>query len=384
VRVVLGQAVQAGEVLATLVTDELELAVTQAEQNLQAAQLNLETLTAPASPEAIAVAEANLRVAKARVYAASQGASATDIEIARLNLVLAQNALNQTNATLERLAEQNRWAEKNALQSQADQQTQAAQIADLRYQAAQEAPNYGPAVSALASVEQAQAALDRLLAGPDPEDIQIAELQVSQAEAALELAQHNLADATLAAPFAGVVTAVNVRVGEPASAALPAIVLVDVSQFYLDVAVDEVDVAQVAVGQLVTITLDALPQVLLSATVQKIAPTATTNQGVVSYQVRLVLGATTEALRGGMTATAEIIVAEAQEVVLAPNWAIRRDRQTGEAFIGLLQNGVITEVPVTLGLRDEQYSEVLTGLQAGEVIAVDTTREQFRLIGGGE
>jgi hypothetical protein len=64
-----------------------------------------------------------------------------------------------------------------------------------------------------------------------------------------------------------------------------------------------------------------------------------------------------------------------------PNWAIRRDRETGQAYVGLLRDGVITDVPVTLGLRDEEYSEVREGVQAGDVVAVSSARGQFSLFG---
>lgn len=385
VNVVLGQVVKQGDVLAALDTRELELTVTQAEQALRAARLNLELLQAPPRSEDLAVAEANLRVANAQVYAASQGNPTETVEIARLNLVLAQNALNETNRQMDVLVQHDRWAEKNALQAQADQQVEEAKIADLRYHQAQQPPNFGPAASALAAVEQAQAALDKLIAGPGVEDLQIAELQVSQARAALDSVQNALQDAQIIAPFDGVVAAVNVRLGEPASGALPAITLADVSRFYLDVSVDEVDVARVAVGQPVTITLDALPKALLQGMVEKIAPAATNNQGVVSYIVRLALDSSVDApVRGGMTATAEIVVAEARDVVLVPNWAIRRDRDTGQTFVGLLRDGRVEDVPVKLGLRTELSSEVLEGVNEGEVVAVDTRREEFRLLGGGE
>jgi HlyD family secretion protein len=293
--------------------------------------------------------------------------------------VLAQYALNQTYAAMDRLVEQGKFAEKNALQAQADQQVEAAQIANLRYQEAQQAPGYAQTASAQASVEQAQAALDRLRQGPDQADLDIATLQISQAEAALEIAQHNLANAVLTAPFAGVVAGVNLHLGEPAGP-LPAVVLADVSSFYLDVLVDEVDVASVRAGQSVTVTLDALPNLILSATVEKVAPVAQVNAGVVSYPVRLALAPVADQLRGGLTATAAIVVAEVRDVVLVPNWAIRRDRDTGAAFVSVLRNGALVEVPVTLGARDENYSEVVSGLEAGEIAAVSDQRDTFSII----
>jgi HlyD family secretion protein len=377
----LGDQVREGDVLARLDDIELRLAVTQAEQALAAARLRLALLRAPPRPEDLAVAEANLRVARNQVYSASLGQPPEAVEIARLNLVLAQNALNQTYATMDRLVEQGRWADKNALQAQADQQVEAAQIADLRYHAAQERPGYGQTASALASVEQAEVALQRLQEGPSQEDIDIAELQISQAEAGLEIARHNLEAAVLAAPFDGVVAAVNLRLGEPAGGALPAVVLADISRYYLDVLVDEVDVATVQPGQVVTVTLDALPTLVVAATVEKIAPAAQSNAGVVSYPVRLALATGEAALRGGMTATAAIVVSEVRDVVLVPNWAIRRDRDTGQAYVGLLRDGVIEEVAVELGARDEEYSEVRQGVQAGETVAVSDQREQFSIFG---
>ncbi len=383
INIALGDEVPPGAILARQDARDLALAVAQAEQALTAATLTLNGLTAPARPADLALAEANLALANAQVFAASRGQPASAVQIAYYNLVLARNALSQTYATMDKLVEQGKFAQKNALQAQADQQVQAAQIADLQYQQAKAAPKSGAAVSALASVEQAQVALDKLKNGPTAEDLQIAQLRVSQAQAALDLARNNLADADLVAPFAGLVAAVNLHVGEPASSALPAVVLVDASRFHIDVSVDEVDVARVAAGQPVTLTLDAFPNDIFSGVVEKIAPTASVNQGVVSYLVTITLDLTAVPLRGGMTATAEIIVAQTQQAVLVPNWAIRRDRATGQTYVGLLRAGQITEVEITLGLHNELFSEALTGVSVGDVVAVDTSREQISFFGGG-
>jgi HlyD family secretion protein len=335
----------------------------------------------------VAVAEANLRVARNQLYAASLGTTAEAVEIARLNLVLSQNLLDQTHARMDHLEAQGRWAEKNALTGQEKRQVEEARIADLRYHAAQEPPPNGPIAAAQTAVKQAEAALDRLIRGPIAEDVQIAELRVRQAEAALEIAQLNLDDARIIAPFDGAVAAVNVRAGEPAPAVLPAIVLVDSGQHMLDVSVDEVDVARVAAGQAVSVTLDALPDQVFGGIVEKIAPAATVNAGVVTYDVRVLLAPEGVAggqsrLRSGMTATAAIVVDEVHDVVLVPNWAIRRDRETGQAFVGLLRASDIQDVPVELGLRDEEFSEIRHGVEVGEVVAVSTARTDFSLFGG--
>src|SRR5688572_341700 len=241
--VALGERVRAGDVLARLDASELALTELEAEQTLRAAELRLALLTAPARPEDIAVAEANVAVARNQVFAASQGQPAEAVEIARLNLVMAQNALAQTHAEMDRLLEQGRYAEKAALEAQEGRQIEEARIADLRYQQAQGGPAFGPIASAQAGVEQAEAALERLLRGPTDEDIRIAELEINQARAALESTRYDRLGTTLVAPYDGVVAGVNLQLGEAASSALPAVVLADVSRFYLDVSVDEVDVA---------------------------------------------------------------------------------------------------------------------------------------------
>ncbi len=384
VNVVLGQAVKKGDVLARLDASDLELAVTQAEQSLESAQIALAQLQAPPRPEDVAVAEANLRVAKAQVYAASIGSSAESIQVAYLNLRVAQNTLDQTHRTMDDLVKHDRYAEKKALEAQEAQQVEAARTADLQYHEAQQPPNPNKAGAQTAAVAQAQAALDKLQNGPSADDVQIAGLQVSQAQAALALAQNNLQDAQIVAPFDGLVAALNLRVGEPAASAAPALTLADVSHFHLDVAVDEVDVAQVVSGQPVTVTLDALPDLLFSGQVDRIAPTASVNAGVVSYAVRITLAPTDAPVRAGMTATAEVVVDEARDVVLVPNWAIRRDRDTGQAYAGILRDGQIADVPVALGLRNDAVSEVKSGVNEGDVVAVNTAREQLQLFGGGQ
>jgi HlyD family secretion protein len=146
--------------------------------------------------------------------------------------------------------------------------------------------------------------------------------------------------------------------------------------------VDEVDVAQLAVGQPVTVTLDALPGRLFSGQVARLAPSASPAGGLVNYTVRLSLDETDEALRVGMSATAQIVVAEARGVVLVPNWAIRRDRRTGQAYASLRSGDGLVEVPITTGLRGEQYTEVIEGVRPGDVAAVSTEREILDLFGG--
>lgn len=319
VKVDFGQAVKKGDVLARVDTADLELAVEQAEESLTLAQAGLMQLTAPPRSEDLAAAQSAVKLAQSRVYLAAEGTPTTTVQLAYLNLLMARNTMDATHQKMDQLVAQKKYGDKNAMQAQADQQVEDAKVADQRYQEAQKAPPSGRIVSAQAGVDQAKAALDKLQNGARAEDIKVAQLQIDQAQTALDLAKNNLADAELVAPFDGVVGAVNVKVGEPAPANLPAVVLVDDSRYHLDIAVDEVDVARIKPGQVVSVTLDALPDLQLSSTVDNIAPTSTVNQGVVSYLVRLLLAPTTAPVRAGMTATGEIVVDQVKGSVLAPN-----------------------------------------------------------------
>jgi HlyD family secretion protein len=235
---------------------------------------------------------------------------------------------------------------------------------------------------AYAQVAQARAVLSQTMAGPTTLQLLQADLDVAQAQTAVERARLRLGQAELVAPFSGVVGSVGAKAGEPAGAGAAAIVLLDISRFHLDVSVDEVDVAQLAVGQPVSVTVDALPGVVLGGRIERLAPSATAAGGLVNYTVRLGLDDTASALRAGMSATAQIVVAEAYDVVLVPNWAIRRDRRTGQAYASLKTGETLSEVPITTGLRGEQYTEVLAGVAPGDVAAVSTARETLDLLGG--
>jgi HlyD family secretion protein len=78
-------------------------------------------------------------------------------------------------------------------------------------------------------------------------------------------------------------------------------------------------------------------------------------------------------------------VDEVADVLVVPNWAIRLNRETGEAFVNLQRaDGRIEEVVVETGLRNEQFSEVLSGLSAGDTVVLTNDREGFNLFGSEE
>jgi HlyD family secretion protein len=387
-----GQAVRAGDLLARLDDTTLRLAVLQAEDALAVAGLNRDKLLAGPDSTDIAVAEANLRAANARLAEAAAGAGDQEVAIARLrydNLLADYQALSNQYNSLVLFAEENPLFAPpqdtlDSLRGNVENAFFTSEVARLQLEQLQRGGGPGPVSVAYAQVAQARAVLTQTLTAATPLQIEQADLAVEQAAAALERAEWRLGLVELRAPFAGVVGVVNVKRGEPAGPGVPAIVLLNVASFHLDVNVDEVDVGRLAPGQPVSVTVEALPGVSLNGRVDRIAPTAVVVGGLVNYLVRLDLDPAEAPVRAGMSATASILVAEVRDVVLAPNWAIRRDRRTGQAYASLQRGEALVEVPITAGLRGDAYTEVLAGVQPGDVAAVSTARDGISLFGGGQ
>ena len=185
--------------------------------------------------------------------------------------------------------------------------------------------------SARAQLGQAEANLVKLRDGPSDEQVAIAEAQVQQARIALQNAQARLEDATLVAPFAGVVTAVNFGVGEQAAGR--AVELIDPSSLEVVLDVDEVDIGQISVGQPTNVTLETWPDQQLTGKVTAIAPKARAQSEIVTYEVYITIDAGDLPVLTGMTANARLITAQRENVLLVPNRAITADRQQAIGFI---------------------------------------------------
>ena len=186
------------------------------------------------------------------------------------------------------------------------------------------------------------------------------------------------------APIDGTVANILIEAGEQATPGAPAIVLVNEDAYHIEVSVDEIDIDEIAVGQEVEVTLDALDDTVVLGQVADIAPIAAEGGlGVVTYQVTINIDPGDVDLRPGMTANASIVVREVEEVLIVPNWAIRLDRDSGNAFVKRLRgDGSVEEVVVETGLRNEQVSEVVGGLNEGDVVVVTDEREGFNFFGG--
>ena len=380
VYVSVNQRVRAGEELARLSTADLERAVQQAEISLEQATLNRSILVKPATGEDVELAQLSVQSAAQALEAARLGKQTAQID-ADAMVVQAQRA--RENAFKDYQSREGTNAEESARTKyeNTEEQERIAKInAEVTVEQAQ-----AQWLAAYNRYQQAVESLRKLEQGPDEQQIRQAELQIEQAQLNLEQAQARLADARLTAPFAGLIAAVNVQEDLQALPGATAFTLVDDSQFYVDVTVDEIDIGKVRVGQAADVTLDAYPQDVLAGEVESIAPAAVNVGGIISYRLRVRLappssppnggdeGGDKVVIRDGMTTSIVIHTDRIEDILLAPNWAVRTDQSSGETVFYcyvLRADGIPERRDITRGRYNDTVTEVLSGLDQGETVVL--------------
>ena len=145
-------------------------------------------------------------------------------------------------------------------------------------------------------------------AGPDPKDVAFAESRIANAEAALKAAQATLDDLELRARFDGTAVEKYVRIGEWVNPGQTILLLADLDDLRVETTdLSEIDAARIKVGDKAIVSFDALPDVVVNGTVDRIAPKASSGSGV-NYTVVVILDEIPEELRWDMTAFIDVEV----------------------------------------------------------------------------
>lgn len=365
-----GDMVRAGQILARLDTRSLELQLAQADANLSAAQAKLDALKNPASAD-VAAAQAAVVSAEATL-AQLKLPTQNDIAIAKADLDKAGAAVARAQADYDRIG-----GASNPFVALTPQAL-ALQQATLDYQKAAALynakinPSDSQTKQAQASLEQARANLLRLTT-PSANDLKGAQANVDQLRAARDLAQARGEDAIIRAPFDGLVTHVDLDLGSFVPAGRAIIGVADISALQVKLNIDETDIARVQVGQAVTLGLDAYPDANLNARVSDVAASATTVQGVVNYIVTVTVNPGNVPAKIGMTANANVVVAQKENVLLVPNRAVRAS--SSKRFVTIQKpDGKTEEIEVKLGMANDLETEVLSGLSEGQTVIVSFTQ----------
>ncbi|WP_297241668.1 HlyD family efflux transporter periplasmic adaptor subunit [uncultured Flavonifractor sp.] len=212
--------------------------------------------------------------------------------------------------------------------------------------------------------------------------IENARISLENAQLSLQNAQEKLEDYTITSTITGEVIEKNLDVGDNISGmsssgstvTYPAVIY-DRSQLTFDMAIDERDISKIQVGQKVEITADALDSQSFTGVVDKVNINGTTVNGNTSYPVTVKVDGAPEELYPGMNVSAKIIVEEAGSVLTLPVEAVERGDTVLVALPGCLdENGLIANLSateqrqVTLGRNDDNYIEIVDGMEEGDVV----------------
>jgi HlyD family secretion protein len=245
-------------------------------------------------------------------------------------------------------------------------------------------------------VKTAQANYNETAAPAAQTDVDTAKAQVASAQAAADAAQLNLDSAVLTAPFDGTIAAVNGSVGQwisggtvaatngSTASATAIFTLMDLNNLQVVSQVNEADISKVQIGNTVNFDVSAFPNKTFTGKVLSIQPVGTTSSNVVNYNVTSSIQSADKStqLYPGMTATVSIVTAERDNVLTVPNNALtfaQKSLPKTNAAASAKSSAVLTlvgnqtkEVPVTVGLSDGTATEIVAGLNPGDVVVTGT------------
>lgn len=308
-----GQAVKAGDLLVELETAELEATGRQADMVVVQAQAKLRQLQevqGPVAAQTLRQAESSLRTSRA--------------SLARSQDLFGQGFIGQA-----------------AL----DEVRKTAELAD-------------------AQVRVAQRQLDTTALNGSDRALAVANL--AGAQASVQAARARSGYATVRAPVAGTLIARQVEVGDVVQPGKVLMTLSPQGRTQLVVAIDEKNLALMALGQQALASADAYPAQRFSATLAFINPGVNASTGAV--EVKFDVGAPPATLRQDMTVSVDIAVARREQVLIVPLSAVH-DVSAG-AWVLRLEGRHAVRRPVRLGLNSGGLAEVLKGLSAGDEVLV--------------
>lgn len=249
-----------------------------------------------------------------------------------------------------------------------------AQISVSNAQAALSSATYAVDTSEKA-LAQAKADLDLKKTGNRAEVIAAQRARVAAEDAALAGLVAELGKRTIVAPLDAVVTEVTTEPGESVQPSQVVVTLNAKGKFEIVSNVSEVDIASVAIGQPVSVTLDAFPTVeKWTGKVVTVNPAEKVVEGVIFYETKIVFDQEDPRLKSGMTANLDIETGRRENALRVPLRAIRT--KPGRSYVELLVSGAPQERGVKIGIENSQYAEVLEGLSEGETVIVATSEKK--------
>jgi HlyD family secretion protein len=219
-----------------------------------------------------------------------------------------------------------------------------------------------------AHVQQLQDQLSALDEGVTDPDVAEAQALVIKREGRAADAEASLQEAKLVAPFAGIVSDVQVLPGVSVVPGMPLLTLYSASELRVVVQVNEMDIGQLHQDQEVQLSFDAFPGQSISGTLGEIPHYGTYQNGLTFFQVAVALEPGDLQLRAGMSANVRVPLMRKENVLLIPTMAVQRDAEG--SFVLVVQGGKASQRRVETGISDGIQTEVLQGLEEGETVRV--------------
>jgi len=290
-------------------------------------------------------------------------------------------------------------ARGNYLNAQATLQKARVVLADAKRTLERNKQLIAQGIVAQSDFDTSQTAFDSALAG-----IKTAEAGIIQTRGALMQAETNLKNSIIRSPVDGVVISRSIDVGQTVAASFQTPTLFSIAQdltkMQIDTSVDEADISRARLEQTATFTVDAYPDRTFKGRVTQIRSAPITVQNVVTYIVVVQVDNKELLLKPGMTANVSIETGRREGVLRLPSAALRfrpktatdskerkqtatgqkpsgmgRGKATGmQQKVYLLKAGKPVAVPVTTGLADASYIELVEGnLKEGDELVTEQT-----------
>ena len=219
------------------------------------------------------------------------------------------------------------------------------------------------------------------------------EATIQQRQAVLDAAQVNLDYTNIISPVDGTVVSRAVTMGQTVAASFqtPTLFLIatDLTRMQVDANVSESDIGGVKNGDKATFTVDAYPKRLFEGTVTQVRQSPQTVQNVITYDVVVSVNNPDLALKPGLTAATRIIIDQRSDVLRVPNQALRYVPtgtvlgETKQARVWVLRDGSPAPVQVTIGLDDDDFTEIVQGdLKVNDRVIVAEQRNSAKARSG--
>ena len=231
--------------------------------------------------------------------------------------------------------------------------------------------------------EGSEVAKDDIILGLSGDDLTESIQSASESLRSAEISMQNLQDAmnnyTITAPISGTIIEKDAKVGDAVKAGDTLCIVYDLSYLEMSINVDELQISSISVGQQVQITADAVPDKTYVGTVTRVSMKGASNGGTTTYPVTIRID-DTDGLRPGMNANAEIVVAQANNALVVPNAAVVRGSyvlvtkdspSAANADTSMEAPEGFVYVPVKTGVSDDDYTQIVSGIQEGDTIGYD-------------